>query len=185
MFAFDVNMPYCTKCGIGFQGESIHCESCAQSTHENRIVNSQNESTFVQKMVGIEPMIQTLKDPKNRKFVITGGVVLLLLAVILPTQTTFDESDEEIRIRWTNVQNCDFSIVLDSGDGRMYNKWVDSWDSVWWTPEEPIDGPFTFTITNLESSKECYTIHTLIVYGEEEQASVYIPAGDSSTITIQ
>ena len=137
MFELNLPMRYCTKCGVQFQGDSMYCENCTKRTQGTSDVNSENESTIVQKMIGIEPLIKTLSDPENRKYVIIGCVVFLLLALILPTQTTSDESDDEIRIRWTNVQNCDFSIVLDSGDGRMYNKWVDSWDSVWWIPEEP------------------------------------------------
>lgn len=113
-------------------------------------------------------------------------IFVVIVVVLMPMSGCIEntEAEDEIKIRWTNVDECDFSIVLDSGDGRMYSEWVDYADAVWWTPEDKINGPFTFTLTNLESYKKCYTIQTLVVYGEEKQESTWVQPNGESRITI-
>ena len=94
-----------------------------------------------------------------------------------------EEENSKIWIQWTNVDDCDFSIKLEAKEGQMYNKWVDYADRVTWEGAN-VTGPFTFTLTNLESYAECYTIQRLYVYGEEVEEWIMLQPKEQTILTI-
>jgi len=100
-----------------------------------------------------------------------------------------DASPEaKIWIRWTNVDDCDFSVKLEAAEGQMYNKIVDYADQVTWEGEDSgvnnVTGPFTFTLTNLESYSECYTIQRLHVNGEEVNEWIMLQPQEQTILII-
>ena len=94
-----------------------------------------------------------------------------------------EEENNKIWIQWTNVDDCDFSIKLEAKEGQMYNKWVDYADRVTWEGAN-VTGPFIFTLTNLESYAECYTIQRLYVYGEEVEEWIMLQPKEQTILTI-
>ena len=106
-------MPFCQNCGKESQDGWQTCPFCSVEAEIENISESKSqentEYTALEKLVGIQPMIDYVKNPENKKIVI-GVIVAIIILGIIANQFKPENVIEEdgITVRYTAINiNCE------------------------------------------------------------------------------
>jgi len=106
-------MTFCQNCGKELQDEWQTCPFCsvvaeAENKSEN-ITQDNTEYTALQKLIGIQPVVDYVKNPENKKTVIAVIIAIIILVVVANQFRPENEvEDNGITVRYTAINiNCE------------------------------------------------------------------------------
>ena len=107
-------MSFCQSCGKELQDGWQTCPFCsvvvveAEIESEN-IPQDNTEYTALQKVIGIQPVVDYVRNPKNKKKIVAGIIIIIILGVILKQFKSDSEiEDTGLTVRYTAINiNCE------------------------------------------------------------------------------
>jgi hypothetical protein len=116
-----------------------------------------------------------------------GSLIIFgLLVVFVSITSSSNQENNETYIQWTNVDDCLFQVELVASEGLVHREIVDYSDRVSWEGlDQYASKPYTFTISNLQSSgADCFTTQRLFSNGDLLIKDVSLGPGEDSVLTI-
>ena len=97
------NMPFCQNCGKELQDEWQTCPFCsvvAEAENKSENISQDNtEYTALQKLIGIQPMVDYVKNPENKNTVIAVIIAIIILGITV-RYTAININCESIEVQY-------------------------------------------------------------------------------------